>query len=609
MRALVSHRRAVTSAILAASVAVLAACGAKAAPQPSTAPSVTSTPPATQPERVKYAPGTVLISDGTDVVTVGDKKVRFPTAVKDAVWSPDGSRIAFIDGDGRVTTARPDGTSLVRPPNARKTTRHARPTWFGSVILASGSASGRSEIVRLNAADSAPQWHDDEYSRFATGSNWPAGSVADPSATVTGWNESRAVGYVAYEHGDEVWVLDYNQREPFSVKIADGSEPAISPDGAKVAFVGRNGQVQVAPVQSETHPATPVTFGAAAPSRLVWTQDGARIAYSTPDGVRSVAAVPAGSSANPATPLTSRPGSVSYLAGRTNRVERVAGDPVTAAIRASQLRWPIRAGAGADRGPAGAVVLASAAQPDQALAASHFVRMARGPLLLTSGPGLDPAVRDEIKRVLGKVDGAIYEPLVYLIGDISPAAESELRTLGYPAQRFTGTPSEVTAAAMQQGVNESVMVLDESDRRLTALALATARMPVLLSSNGKLPAAARAQLTTAAQLKLYAIGDSARAAVQPRRIDGPSGDWFQSSVGVAQRYFGCPASAVIVDSSSDTAILAVAISLAVGTDSPLLFAGDSPAVYLGRTSGTTDAVYVVGSASGALVDDISRAIS
>src|SRR4051794_38177665 len=83
MRAHLTRRRAATSAILAASIAVLAACGAKpgsqAAPsaQPSPAPQATS-----KPVRPKYAPGTILISDGTNVVTVGETKVTFPTTVK-----------------------------------------------------------------------------------------------------------------------------------------------------------------------------------------------------------------------------------------------------------------------------------------------------------------------------------------------------------------------------------------------------------------------------------------------------------------------------------------------------------------------------------------------
>ena len=56
--------------------------------------------------------GLALISDGTAVVRVGDQKVTFPTTVTDAVFSADGSRIAFVNGDGNIATARPDGKGM-----------------------------------------------------------------------------------------------------------------------------------------------------------------------------------------------------------------------------------------------------------------------------------------------------------------------------------------------------------------------------------------------------------------------------------------------------------------------------------------------------------------
>lgn len=622
MRALVNRRRSATAAILAASLTVLAACNAKTTPPAATAEPTPTTPAADQASAPKYERGTILISDGTPVVTIGDAKVTFPTSVTDAVWSPDGSRIAFIDAEGRLTTARPDGTGLVRPVGSVKTGRNERPVWFGSTILYTGWAAGKSEIVRRNGTDVAPQWQQQEesWSRFEAGGDFPQGEVRNASAVYFGDGRDPS-GRVAYEHetakGDEVWVLDYNQREPYSVKIADGTEPALSPDGSKVAYVGRDGQVQVAPAAGRKHPAKQVTFGAATPSHLVWTADGARIAYSTPAGVQSVAAVPAGPKSNPAQPVTAKPASVSYLPGRTNRVERIAGDPVAAAIKASQLRWPTRKGTygmSEDRGPAAAVVLASAAQPDLALAASGFAGDAYGPLLLTSGRDLDPAVRDEIKRLLGKVEGKPYQTMVYLVGDLSPAVESELLALNYATKRFTGTPGELFLAAAEQREPTlawaHVMVLDATDTKAAALALANAGMPVLLAGGDKLSAPARAYLSTSGDHgQIYAIGDRARTAVAPLKIAGPRADdmWFTTSAGFAGHYQPAPVSAVVAD-GDDPLNLAIAVSTALSTRSPLLLNSDAPLSYLDKASGSADTAYIIGSATPGLPDEVSAAI-
>jgi hypothetical protein len=621
MRALASHRRAATAAIMAASLTVLAACNAKNTP--STAGATPTPPPADQPA-THYAAGTILISDGTEVVTIGDQKVTFPTKVKDAVWAPDGSRIAFIDADGNLATARPDGTGLIHPAGVgkTKTTGNERPAWYGSTILYTGWVSGKSQIQRRNAAETAPQWQQEQedWGRLETGSDFPQGEVRNASASYFGESQDPH-GRVAYEHetakGDEVWVLDYNQREPSSTKIADGTEPALSPDGSKVAFVGRNGQVQVAPAGGQKHPAKQVTFGAATPSHLVWTTDGARIAYSTPAGVQSVAAVPAGAKSNPAEKVTDKPASVSYLLGRTNSVQRISGDPVAAALKASQLRWPTRKGTygmSEDRGPAAAVVLASATQPDLALAASAFARDGYGPLLLTSGKDLDPAVRDEIKRLLGTVEGKPYQTMVYIVGDVSKSAESELLALNYATKRFTGTPSELFLAAAKERDPSlewgQALVLDATDTKTTALAVADAGMPVLLADSDKLSDPARAYLRTAGEhSKIYTIGDRASAAVAPLKISGPkAGDtWYKTSAGFAGTYMEAPVTAVVAD-GDDPLTLAIAVSTALSTRSPLLLSSDAPLGYLDTVSGSTETVYIVGSATPNLADEVSAAI-
>lgn len=613
MRTLVNRRRTATSAILAASLAVLAACNAKADTGAEPTPSATG---AEQPAADRYAPGTILISDGTTVVTIGSKQVTFPTTVKDAVWSPDGSRIAFIDGEGRLATARPDGTALVYPAGSDRASRVERPAWFGASILATGWTGDESFVVRRNATDSAPQWQNRDWARMQAGGDWPSGEVRDPSAAFLPDPVVGSTGVVAYERegakGEEVWVLDYNQRDPFSVKVADGSEPAVSPDGSKVAYVGRNGQIQVAPAVGAKHPATQITFGAATPSHLVWTADGARVAYSTAAGVQTVPAVPVTATSNPPTSLTSKAASVSFLAGRTNRVDSVSGDPVAAALKASQLRWPDRVGSygiSEDPGPAGAVVIASSVEGDVALAAGQLARRAHGPLLLTTGRDLDAAVRDEVKRILGKVESAPPEPLVYLVGDLSDSAGQQLKSLGYPVKRITGTPTNVALAAAQAWNAypdyENVMVLDPTLGRTAALSIVDGGLATLYTDGAKLSPEARLYVDAAAKHgTVYAIGDQARAAVRPTKITPLDA---RTSVDFASHFMAAPLSAVVVD-SDDPRMLAIAVSLALGTRSPLLLAADEPQAYLAKTSGSTDRVYVVGSATPGLAESLSAAI-
>jgi hypothetical protein len=76
---------------MAASVALLTTACAKAGP--STVDENHPTGGATSADAPLTA-GALLISDGSDTVTIGGKAVKFPSTVTDAAWSPDGSRIA-----------------------------------------------------------------------------------------------------------------------------------------------------------------------------------------------------------------------------------------------------------------------------------------------------------------------------------------------------------------------------------------------------------------------------------------------------------------------------------------------------------------------------------
>ena len=147
MRSLAVRQRVVRAAAVGASVVLLAAaCGKPAGNQGTGEDGGTEVGGLI----ASLTAGTLLISDGTDQVRIGDGTVKFPTKVTDAAWSPDGSRILFERSWGR----RPRKHVYVM--NADGGAQHqvgalegSMPTWSPDgtrIALISGEA-----ILRANA--------------------------------------------------------------------------------------------------------------------------------------------------------------------------------------------------------------------------------------------------------------------------------------------------------------------------------------------------------------------------------------------------------------------------------------------------------------------------
>jgi hypothetical protein len=603
MRTLLTRQRAATAAVIAASLAVLAACGEKAPSAPAVAP---------------ISAGAVLISDGTAVVRIGDRKVTFPTAVTDAVWSPDGSRIAFVDGDGNISTARPDGSSQVVLTQSKDKVARSDPAWFGwRVFFTEKDAQGVSRLMQVTANGHRESWLDQDVTQAYLGEDWPETGTSQAS-TAVGSDFASELGEVAYERktakGAEVWVVDVNQRTPYGVKVAEGTDPALSPDGRQVAFVGKDGQVSVAAVAfPKPGKARQVTSGAASPTHLSWTADGSRIAYSTPSGIESVAA--AGGEQKPQS-VSASPGVASYLLVARDRVERVTGaDPVSTAIAASRHRYPTTRQymPTEDDRPANGVVLASATQPGYALVAAQLTWMAHGPLLFTSGPSLDPAVKEEMQRILGKVDSAYGGdgPTVYLVGGedlISAQTQQALAKLGYHTQRITGKDQVGIAAAAAKEVRgtDAALVVSAKDPALAAAAGAGTPAALVLSDGATLPQASKSALAGLYEgVQIYAVGTAAQDAVagwsgkpiKPAVVPLSTGDG-SGTAPLAEALAGSPRWAVVADPASPTEVV-IAISLAHAYGGPVLLAGASGVDagmrdWLVESSGSVDTVLIVG---------------
>lgn len=163
------------------------------------------------------------------------------------------------------------------------------------------------------------------------------------------------------------------------------------------------------------------------------------------------------------------------------RVERVAGtDRITTAIAASQAGW-----ASADT-----VLLATAGDFPDALAAGAVAASRDAPLLLTHADGLAVEVAEEIARLAP--DEAI---LLGGEGVLRPAVAADVAALGVAVERIAGADRFETAAAAArtvgapQGEVAITLGTDFPDAvSAGALAAAPGQLPVLLTTTDALPA-------------------------------------------------------------------------------------------------------------------------
>ncbi len=552
------------AAILAASLALVAACSGKT-PEPGTSaqPSGQAQPPAATGVKA----GALLVSDGGEGVSIDGRKVALPGPVRDAVWSPDGSRIAFVQGDGVVATARPDGSDVLRLTEGEAGVKAGGPAWTDhgtTITFTEQVGSGKAKLVKVPA--SAPGKQLDSGAPEGVGNSAVSVSAVDSGAAD-----------LAYQHqgaaGPEVWIADLNQRDPSPMKLVAGSDPAPSPDGGRVAFIGKNGQLSVIAAKYGAKPVQ-VTFGAAKPTDPVWAPDGRSIAYRTDSGVESVAAtVKAGAKENPATKLSDIAGVPSLLGAPADRVVRIKGtDPVGTAIAAAQARWatqPKQFMMCECPAWAFSAVLVAADDADAAPVAAALA--SRSPVLFTGGATLDARTEQELVRLFGKVGTGMGNPTVRLVGDTSkiPAAiEQRLKKLNYLVERVTGDRFALAAKAASEYPGRILLVSAADRAAVTAVStIANSDDAVLLTDGGAMPEATAAYLTRqqaqGVNSEVYTIGaDAAKALAampgrKPKATAAVVGDSdTATAVLAAQRFVAQAHEVVLVDAAGPDAVVA-----------------------------------------------------
>ncbi|MFJ1753919.1 hypothetical protein [Kitasatospora sp. NPDC088134] len=295
---------ALVSAVTAGSALLLTACDpegdsvgsaattAKATP---TAPTGTrSTGPAPMPTRsgpVNRTAGTGLtVSTNSPIVLMDGKSVDFGTVVRDLAWSPDGKHAAFIDGNGNLQTADPDGTHKVQVAKAPSGVTWSHPAWQVTAkdeydqgrnnLVLTAQDHGTLRLLTVPAAGGTPTalplrpfTSDHPAPLPETGNLWP--NPSGDHGTLVYANQADGQVYVRDDYlrqqggaltkgsqpagddnGDLVFVRSVDghshiftrpndesrqERDLTPNATADCTEPAFSPDGKTVAFRDPNG--------------------------------------------------------------------------------------------------------------------------------------------------------------------------------------------------------------------------------------------------------------------------------------------------------------------------------------------------------------------------------
>ncbi|MFI6486870.1 cell wall-binding repeat-containing protein [Streptomyces sp. NPDC050564] len=368
-------------------------------------------------------------------------------------WSADGSQVAFVNPyDDHIRTAWADsadtGVDITMPSGSGW--HPADPTfWYGGGDIVF-TAAGR---LRVTAADGtrAPK------SLFGTDVD---GCDSKPSGAVNGMLAFVRTGTSCATTGTPaVWV--YNGRTGAFTKVADNAkDPSISPDGQSVAFTRSvDGHKQLFTVKTNGTGTAQVTTDATDHNRPAWSPQGNRIAYDiyvsgNPDvpqgphvwihdlGTGTETQVPQGDGSD-----------VAWQPIRDNAISRVYGsDTYDTNIASSKWTWNTVGTSTPGLTNAGAAVLISKSDSAYATTATSLAGKKRGPVLMTSGTGLDSSVQTELKRMLPK------GKTVYLIGGtkvLNSAVASKVTSLGYVVKRLSDVSRYSTSVAVAKTITST----------------------------------------------------------------------------------------------------------------------------------------------------------
>ncbi|MEZ0067905.1 hypothetical protein ABIA32_003921 [Streptacidiphilus sp. MAP12-20] len=286
----VRHRRTAAAIVVAA----VTAAGALAPALASAAPHAAS---AAAPAFLHVpASNGLTISNGSPWVLENGTWVNFRTDVRDLAWNRSGTKAAFVDSQGNLDVANPNGSGRVVVGKNPGGQTWSHPTWqiakaYGVgipakddlIFVASKGGTTRLETVPATAHNATPTqlplngyFGEPGAPLPTTGNNWPSGNGD--------------YGTIVYDnpHTGEVYIRDDYLRQ-MGGAVVKGSEPALSPSGDEIVFVRSVGghdhifefnYASPKPVIQDLTPHATTNY-----TEPVFSANGASIAFRTPTGI------------------------------------------------------------------------------------------------------------------------------------------------------------------------------------------------------------------------------------------------------------------------------------------------------------------------------------
>ncbi|HEY3477405.1 MAG TPA: hypothetical protein VGL02_00780 [Streptomyces sp.] len=239
----------------------------------------------------------LTISDGTRYVVMNGTRVDFGTAVRDLAWSPNGAKAAFIDGDGDLAVANPDGSGRVIVAKNPGNQTWSHPTWQVRAYDSQTQLPGVNNL--LFAVRNAGVWklygipasaHQGTPKVLSLNAESGPGAPAIPQTGNSWPNAAGKYGTSVYANaGGDVYIRDDYLRQQGS-KLSTGSEPAMSPaadqDIVFVRSVGGHDHLFLetstngGPVYKDLTPHATTDY-----TEPAFSPDGKTIAARTPTGI------------------------------------------------------------------------------------------------------------------------------------------------------------------------------------------------------------------------------------------------------------------------------------------------------------------------------------
>ncbi|MGW3176273.1 hypothetical protein [Streptomyces sp. NPDC001153] len=238
--------------------------------------------------------GTLTISNGTKYVLINGHKVDFGVSVRDLAWSPNGAKAAFVDGSGNLDVANPDGSGRVvvakNPGNQNwshptwqvtaKDTRYNIPAKDNLIFAARAGGVSRLKYISAKAVNGTPK------TLSLYGEPGPGGALPQTGNVWPNAAGHYGTSVYANDHDGAVYIRDDYLRQQGG-KVAQGAQPALSPNEEEVVFVRSVAGHDHVLVENFAHSGhiTDLTPHATTDyTEPAWSPDGRTLAVRTPSG-------------------------------------------------------------------------------------------------------------------------------------------------------------------------------------------------------------------------------------------------------------------------------------------------------------------------------------